>query len=123
MIFFGSCSKYENGSVNLLTGKVLSGTVTSANGIFSGLEGYQFTTKFSATNFETQNASGLTESRGHYDCVKNRIILKSIDGIHPGEDLEVNLKFIEKNSGTYEAHYLSGTVGKQKGMFNLREET
>ncbi len=121
IVFLGSCWKHEPDSSNLLTGKILTGTVISADGVFGGLEGYQFITKFSATGFETRNAFGLTESRGQYDCERNLIVLKSFDGIHPSENLEVSLKFLEKNSGIYEARYLSNAPGKQKGIFNLRE--
>ena len=126
ILFLTSCWNRGADLQNSLSGKTLIGTITSSDGVFYGLEGYQFITKFTATGFVTQNSKGIIESRGYYVYDENKIVLHSIYGIHPGENLEIKLKFIEKNNGIYEAchlsaiHHTSTIYGKQGGIFNLR---
>ena len=111
---------------NSLSGRVLTGTITSSNGIFNNLEGYQFITKFTATSFVTQNSSGKTESCGNYTYKDDKIILHSTHGMHVDENLEIKLKFLENNNGVYEARYIPTSnyvlqmAGIQHGIFNLK---
>lgn len=122
MILFllSACQKDHPNTLASLAGKTLSGTVTSASGIFTGLEGYQFTTQFHTNTFETHNAIGVLESAGQYDLKKNRLILQSSSGLHTKEGLEITLKFTDASSGVYEARSLSNALGEQTGIFNLR---
>ena len=124
LLFIGlclSCSKTDSNVPVSLQGKILRGTVTSASGVFAGLEGYQFNTLFSqGSRFETKNSRGALESAGQYDLKKNRLILQSDAGLHPSETLEVVLKFTDNKSGTYEAHPLSDVSSEQTGIFSLQ---
>lgn len=115
------CSKTDSSMPTSLQGKTLRGTVTSASGVFAGIEGYQFTTIFNSNSqFETKNAQGAIESSGQYNIKKNRLILQSNSGLHPNESLEVILKFTDSKSGTYEAHPMSDTGSEQTGIFSLQ---
>lgn len=115
-----TCTKNTPNLPSTLEGKTLRGTITSATGVFSGLEGYQFSTRFTANRFETQNAVGQLESSGPYELKKNRLILQSDNGLHSNESLEITLKFTDKNSGVYEAHSPESSSSEQTGIFSLQ---
>ena len=121
LVVLGSCSKSNTQIPTSLTGKTLRGTVTSGSDAFAGLEGYQFSTRFLSENqFESKNAAGALESAGQYSLKKNHLILQSSGGLHPGETLEIILKFTDAQSGVYEAHSLSGSAGEETGIFTLQ---
>ena len=95
--------------------------MTSASGSFTGLEGYQFSTRFlNDTQFETENTSGSIESSGIYSFKGNKLILQANAGIHANESLEIILQFTNNHEGVYKAHYLHGAQGEQTGIFTLR---
>ncbi len=120
-LFQVGCQKESKFAPKSLVGQTLKGTVTSATGVFTGLEGYQFSTLFTSENiFETRNAAGALESEGIYGFSKNKLTLQSEGGLHMGEGMEIKLKFTDPKSGVYEAKSLSGTAGEQTGIFTLQ---
>ncbi len=90
------CQKENKFTPKTLVGQTLKGTVTSATGVFAGLEGYQFSTLFTSEDiFETRNAAGSLESEGIYGLSKNKLTLQSEGGLHAGESIEIKLKFTD----------------------------
>jgi hypothetical protein len=116
-----ACQKESRFTPKTMVGQTLKGTVTSATGVFAGLEGYQFSTLFTSESiFETRNAAGSLESEGIYGFSKNKLTLQSEGGLHVGEGVEIKLKFTDAKSGVYEAKSLSGAAGEQTGIFTLQ---
>lgn len=122
-----ACNKKSNTSAPDQWGEqTLTGQVTSGDGSFDGLAGYQFTTQFTdGTRYRTLTSKGAVESEGRVRYQKlgadtALLTLTPTSGASLGMELEVKLQFVSPKDGTFEGHLKSGGSGSESGLFNLK---